>query len=265
MIKIYGMIGYTILNNSLLFPNTEILLISDMHDEPIKNCYPHKQINIEDLLKKYIDKEYKVLMEEIPDKKELISFYPDSNHINNMRKLYLDNFDKIIAFDIRLDLLEQHKLKYSNIPLITYFTRLFNFFMIKSKIFEEDEIKYYHYELLIGFRDFIKKYINELKKNYYEIDKITFEFMQNDIDKLLSNIIEFYCFCKLFIDLKNNLNKSKKYVINCGLFHSENLINIICKYLKYTKKIQNGINKMEETENNNVDLFVDLCVDSFDF
>lgn len=259
MIKIYGMIGYCILNNSPIFPNTEILLISDMHSEPIKDCSPYKQINIEDLLEKYLNKNYKILLEEIPTKKELVPLFPESNHVNNTRNLYLKNFDKIIGFDIRLDLIDITLLKYSQIPLIIHFVRLIEFFMVKSKLFELEIIKNYHLELCKKFLHFMKKYLNDLRKKYNEINKITFEIMMNDLEKILSDIIEFYCFCRLFVELKQNI--SNKYVINCGLYHSENLINIISKYLKYSTRSEDGINKIEHIKDDESN----LCITFFDF
>ena len=53
-IKIYGALGYTILYNSDIFPDTEILLISDNHDEYIKDCNT-KQIMIDEYLKIKLD------------------------------------------------------------------------------------------------------------------------------------------------------------------------------------------------------------------
>jgi hypothetical protein len=259
MTKIYGMIGYTILYNSLIFPNTEILIISDMHNEPIKNCSPYKQINIEHLLNKYIDNGYKILLEEIPNKKELIPLFPDSEHVNNTRKFYLKNFDKIIGFDIRLDLIDITALENSSVPIITNFIGLFEFFMVKSKLFELPIIKKYYLKMLLKFHKFINHYKDQLKYTYAKINKIIFEKLVKNLNDLLSDIIEFYCFCRLFAELKEN--KINKFVINCGLYHSENLINIIKKYLHYSIKKQEGINTIEETDYNNTG----LCIDIFEF
>lgn len=259
MIKIYGIIGYTILYNSLIFPNTEILIISDMHNEPIKNCSPYKQINIEDLLNKYIVKDYKILLEEIPNNKELIPLFPDSDHVNNTREFYLKNFDKIIGFDIRLDLIDVTALENSSVPLITHFVRLFEFFMVKSKLFELPIIKKYYLKMLLKFYKFINHYKDHLKYNYEKINKLVFHKLITNLNDLLSDIIEFYCFCRLFAELKEN--KIKKFVINCGLYHAENIINNIKKYLNYSIKTQNGINSLEETNHYNTN----LCIDIFEF
>jgi len=259
MTKIFGMIGYTILYNSFIFPNTEILIISDMHDESIKNCTPYKQINIEDLLNTYIEKEYKILLEEIPNKKELIPLFPDSEHVNNTRKFYLKNFDKIIGFDIRLDLIDVTALEKSSVPLITHFVRLFEFFMIRSKLFELPIVKKYYLKMLLKFYKFMNHYKEHIKYTYIKINKTTFEKLMKNLNDLLSDIIEFYCFCRLFSELKEN--KINKIVINCGLYHAEKLIDNIKKYLHYSIKKQNGINSlMEINQNNN-----SLCIDIFEF
>jgi hypothetical protein len=259
MEKIYGIIGYTILNNSLIFPNTEILIISDMHNEPMKNCSPYKQINIEHLLKIYIDKEYKILLEEIPNNKELIPLFPESNHVNNTRKFYLNNFDKIIGFDIRLDLIDITALENSSIPLITHFVRLFEFFMIQSKLFELPIIKKCYFKILIKFYKFCNQYKEELKFTYQQINKLVFDQLISNLSDLLSDIIEFYCFCRLFNELKEN--KIKKFVINCGLYHAEKISNLIQKYLHYSIKIHNGINSINMINYNTEN----LCVDYFEF
>lgn len=259
MTKIYGMIGYTILYNSLIFPNTEILIISDMHNEPIKNCNPYKQINIEDLLNMYNNKGYKILLEEIPNKKELIPLFPDSKHVNNIREFYLKNFDKIIGFDIRLDLINITELENSSVPLIIYFVRLFEFFMIKSKLFELPIVKKYYLKILLKFIKFINYYKEQIKYTYAKINKIIFKKLIKNLNDLLSDIIEFYCFCRLFDELKQN--KLNKFVIYCGLYHAEKLINVIQKYLHYIIKKQDGINSIIDTNYNNTE----LCIDIFDF
>ncbi len=247
MVKIYGMIGYSILHNSPLFPNTEILLISDMHNEPIKNCAPSEQINISSLLKYFLDKGYIILLEEIPNKRDVVSYFPDSNHVRDTRELYLENFDKIIGFDIRLDLIDSISLENSELPLITHFTNLLDFFMIKARSFELEITKKYHLSMLIKFKNFISKYIDDLKKKSLEVDKLVHKLILTDLDNILSDIIEFYCFCRLSAELVQLKGSPQKYVINCGLYHSEKIIDIICKQLKYTIKEQHGINKMEET------------------
>lgn len=256
------MVGYTILYNSLLFPNTEILIISDMHDEPIKNCSPYKQINIEDLLNTYIDKGYKILLEEIPNKKELIPLFPDSDHVNNTREFYLKYFDNIIGFDIRLDLVDLvdiTEIKNSSIPIITHFNRLFEFFMTDSKLFEMPIIKKYYLKLLLKFYKFINHYKIQLKYSYSNINKIIFEKIITNLNNLLSDIIEYYCFCRLFSELIES--KINKFVINCGLYHAEKIIDNIKKYLHYSVKKQDGINSLIETNYNNTE----LCIGIFEF
>ena len=120
---LFGAIGYTILENSLLFPNLKIILISDKHDEDEKSCKSKSgeiidSIDISEYLKKLIEKKYTVLLEEIPYLGDLVTLWNESDHVMTIRKLYLEcikNYktkDRIFAFDIRLDLVKNMSSEY---------------------------------------------------------------------------------------------------------------------------------------------------------
>jgi len=261
-IKIYGAIGYTILNQSCIFPNTEILLIADMHDEPIKEC-SSKQIMIDDFLKIFLKKNYKIILEEIPSTKELVEIFPQSVHIKNLRKLYLDNQDKIIAVDIRLDLLDTTLLENSPLPITIHLITLFEFFMIKSNLFNNYILKSYYLKLLKKFRNLIKIYIKYLIKKSSDIDKNKLTEIIHSFDDLLVHIMDYYTICKLYDILKEN--KYNKIVINCGLYHVEQLEKNIIKYLKFNLKKTEGVTKIKDTKINNLNKTVNICIDYFDF
>lgn len=256
-IKIYGAIGYTILYDSPLFPNTEILIISDNHDEYIKECNS-KQITIDEFLKQYLINGYKIFLEEIPSKNELVEIFPSSTHIKRLRKLYLDNMDKIIATDIRLDLIDITLLNDSKLPLIFHYIKLFEFFMIKSKLFDLPIIKKYYLILLKRFTNFIKHYKDYIIKKSIDINNIILNNIIEDTSILLIDIMDFYTFSRIYTELTEKRNN--KLIINCGLYHSENLIKHLIKHLNYKIKKQSGINKISES--NYID---NMCIDYFQF
>lgn len=254
--QIYGAIGYVILNDSILFPNTEILIISDNHDEEYKSCFSDKEIMIDKFLKLYLKDNYKIFLEEIPSNKELIELFPSSSHIKNLRNLYLNNMDKIIGIDIRLNLMDITKLNNSNIPLIYHYKPIYNFFMTKSKLYDIPIINNYYIVLLNKFNNMIKKYYDVIT-NKSIIDKNILDNIKMDTDNILSDIMEFYAFCRLYAELKDK--KNNKLIINCGLYHAENIKNNIIKYLKYNIKKESGINNMSEINKDYI------CVDYFIF
>lgn len=268
MIKIYGIVGYTILYDSNIFPNTEILLIADMHTEPQKNCAPHNQIDIDKLLELYLKKDYTIFLEEIPNNKELVFIFPESSHVNNTRELYLKNMDKIIAFDIRLDLIDLTELteltdlnyfKDYEKPIIKKLKLLNDFITLKSELYSNKFVKKYYKKILLKFRKFITKYDHILcEKKNININKSQYNSMITELSDLLSDFIELYCFYKLCIELET---KKGKFVINCGLYHSENLLNYIKLYLNYKEKQSEGINYLNEILYDNPD----QCIMYFDF
>ena len=260
--QIYGMIGYTILHNSNIFPDTEILLICDMHTEPYKDCFSYDYMDIDKLIKIYLDKKYKIFIEEVPNNNNLIEIFPHSRHVKNIRKLYLDNSHDIVGFDIRLNLFDTQSTTDSD-KLSNSFIKLFDYFVISNGLYENLLTEQEYMKNLIRFRNFVIKYGNEMKKKYVDVDKNIYLNMLDEIEELLSRIIEFECFCKLCESLQHSLQKKpNKFVIYCGLVHSEKLVEMIKKYLKYTIKVSKGINKMIQVKNTHVD---SLCMDLFDF
>ncbi len=262
MIKIYGMVGYTILYDSDIFPGTEILLIADMHNEPQKDCGPYNQVDIDKLLESYLKKGYTIFLEEIPNNRELVSIFPESSHVNNTRELYLKNMDKIIAFDIRLDLIDITELNYfedCEKPMIKKLNLLNDFITSKSELYSNKYVKNYYNKILFKFRRFIIKYNYILcERNNININGSKYNLMLKELSDLLSDFIELYCFYKLCVELET---KKGKFVINCGLYHSENLLNNIKLYLKYKEKKSAGVNHSDDIGYDNAV----QCIMYFDF
>ncbi len=262
--KIYGAIGYVILSNSDIFKNTKILIISDNHDENIDMCNS-EQITIDKYLKLYLKKKYKIFLEEIPVKidynikldlvnnnKKLQGLFPNSQHIINLRKLYLDNINNInniIATDIRLELFDYDSFEnISTENYIKYYYKIYNFLTQNNDIFINISKKYYFnilYDLI---------FLLDLFENFkFNKKKIMFQTLN-----LLDKIMEFYTFCLVCLELEQNINKN--IIINCGLFHSENLIKMFKKILNYKIIHKHGVNKMiyaSELDN--------ICIDFIDF
>lgn len=243
--KIYGALGYVILNNKNL-PNKEIMIISDMHDEDKTDCEDYKFFLIHELLEYFLKKDYKIILEEIPSKNELIGLFPSSIHVNETRKFYLKNFDKVDAFDIRLDLINLNDFDNSDKVLFYKLVKLYKYIM---KITENN-----YKELLYKFYNFCKKYKNLLEKKSNEIPSNELFYIKENIEEILSDIIENYCMEQIYQALQNY----DRIVVYCGLYHSENIIKLL-NLMNFKIKEQKGVNKMIDSDRS------DLCISYFDF
>jgi hypothetical protein len=255
--KIYGIVGYIILNNSDIYPNTEILLLSDMHNEDIKDCGDSNTIKITDLLNEYLNKNYKIILEEIPSKNELISLFPDSNHVNDTRDFYLKNFNKIYGADIRLDLIDIYLLDNATKPLITFLLNIYNFFINKNNLYDEELIKKYYLKMLVNFKNFNEKYYDYLIINPNNIDNVIYNDIIYEINKITDDIMDFYIYIVVYLLLKNNNNK--KIVIYSGLYHTQNLYKYLQKYMLFKIKNKDGLTNIDYKFDNN------LCIKYFNF
>ena len=116
-----GSIGYTLLSNN----NKNILVFADAHSEVIY-CKDNF-IKISDFFRKLLNNEnYQILLEEVNRSRvKLLELWPNSEHIQNLKNLYLNNKTKIIPVDIRpyfyqfhWEIIETEKYKeYGNILL----------------------------------------------------------------------------------------------------------------------------------------------------
>jgi len=252
---IYGAIGYSILKNSDIFHNSQIILISDNHDINYKNCGTSEpDIQIDFYLEYLLNKNYIVMIEEIPNTKELISLFPNSSHVNNIRNFYINNKDNknIIPIDIRFEIIDNHEEAYYDEQILkNYIFKIYEFFMLEHNFFKnlslysqniDNTILKTHYKILLNkFISFIKKYNKYLE---YKIKDIFYKsILINEITKILSDIMEFYILIKLY-DFLNDGNK--KIIIYAGLYHIDNIKKLLIKYYKY-KEIDNyGITNMND-------------------
>jgi hypothetical protein len=261
---LFGAIGYTILEKSLLFPNIKIILISDKHDEENKSCKSPDgnivdSVLISDYLKELIKRDYILLLEEVPSNAELVTLWNDSEHVQSTRQLYLDIKsneklkDKIYAFDIRLDLVKNMSPDYYKEQILKiYLENIQKFFLLESDLCKELQI----YTSNID-RSFLGKYYYEILSKYYFFIMSQKSFLGykikdipnsheifDTIDLILSNIIEFYCIAKLFDLIKMN----NKIVIYCGLYHTQNIKKNLIKYFKFTKITEKGIVDLQDVD-----------------
>ena len=112
----------------------------------------------------------------------------------------------------------------------------------------------------------MKCYINDIIKKSLDINNLILNNIINDTSDLLTDIMDFYTFSRIYTELiEHNNNKlivhnNNKLIVNCGLYHSENLVKHLINYLNYKIKKQSGINKISES--NHID---NICIDYFEF
>jgi len=265
---IYGAIGYSILKNSDLFQNTQIILISDNHDEQFKNCgtvsaksekaTSESDIQIETYLGFLLDKNYIIMIEEIPDTKDLVSLFPNSVHVNNIRNFYINNKDNknLIPIDVRFELIDNYDEVYYNEQLLKdYIFKIYDFFMFEHKFFNnlslysnliDKSLLKNHYKFLLDkFLSFVKLY-----KKYFEFkikDIIYKSILIDKINDILSDIMELYILIKIYDILK----EEKKIIIYAGLYHIDNIKKLLIKYYKYKEIETYGSTNMDDISNEN--------------
>ena len=260
---IFGAIGYSILSKSDIFPNCEILLISDQHDEPSTSCKSDDgkiipSILISDYLRKLIYDGYILLLEEIPYSGDLVGLWENSIHVASTRQLYIDSLNcdtlknKIISFDIRLEIINNLSRDYSDNQILShYIYNIYQFCILKYTYFNNISIynknidktilgKCYH-NILNKFNFFCKNYFDYF--NHKIKDILHNNEIYDTIEILLSDIIEFYCSAHIYdLLIKNN----NKIVVYCGLYHIEKLQKILCKYFKFNIISNHGVNNMDD-------------------
>lgn len=248
-----GSIGYSFLSKN----DKKILVFADAHSE-VEYC-KEDYIKISNLFKSLLKKDkYQILLEEVDRRNvELNELWPKSEHIQNLKKLYLENKEYIIPIDIRPFLykfswefiLEDKFKEYGKVKLIDYLENLDIFFKLKSdNLVFNNEIK-----KLISNNDYIEninknfnnlkflylkfKYMNKniLNKNLidiYNLNKDIFKIL----DDLLSSIMEWYTIVLI-------LSTKKISIIHLGLFHSREIVYNLIKNYKFDLIEENGITK----------------------
>jgi hypothetical protein len=247
---IYGAIGYSILGESEIFKDIEIILLADQHDEPTSICTSDDgkivpSVLISEYLKKLLHKNYVVLIEEIPYDGELVGLWEDSVHVKNIRKFYLLYKhhklykNNIVAFDIRLDIIQNFDKNYSDEKILQdYINKIYEFCIFKLNILQhiplysnkidKSILRDCYFKILNNFTYFIKIHKDYLHLKIKDIPNN--KEIYNTIDTLLSDIIEFFCVLSIYNMIINN---NKKFVVYCGLYHIENIQQILLKYFKF--------------------------------
>jgi hypothetical protein len=229
-----GVIGYTILKSK----NIKVMVIADMHD--IKDdC---GDILISEWLKS--QKNFKLLLEEVPPSDiKLKELWGDAEHVIQLRKLYLDNIDKIVGLDIRGELLKfsWELLKDMHFPLITlekYLIYLEKFFNFKHKLFLKEIPEIYNKHILLDktnkisihyarilkiYKSFKQMYSNMMKKTVQEIYQEN-SYILKGLNFILNMIMEFYTIMQIY---KLSLGKVNKFIIHKGLYHTSNIVKFL--------------------------------------
>jgi hypothetical protein len=258
---IYGAIGYTILYNSEIFPNKEILLLNDSHEEIIKNCNgnigksngniinSNNTIQIDTYLEMLLNKNYMIFIEEVPSNKStLIGRWDNSTHVKNIRKLYENNKDNknLLPFDIRFEFVDSFDEKdYNNLTLKEYVIKIYKFFILEhdffkdlilySKQIDDSVIRKLYVKLMIEFCDFLE--FNDLSLSI-EIKKIKNKNKLIDwIHEFLSELMDFYVLLMLY----NKIQTYDKIIVYGGFSHIDNIKKLLLKYYKFNIKEQDGI------------------------
>ena len=129
--------------------------------------------------------------------------------------------------------------------------------MIRSKLFEYIHVRKIYNKLLKKFFNINKKYKDAIEKKSQLIDKVTLHRFTTEIDDLLSDILEFYCFARTYDILVNKLNN--KIIIYCGLSHIDKIYKILMTNLNYKLKFKKGVINMSDiTIMNNENLCIDI-------
>lgn len=255
--NIYGTIGYTIFLNNRT--NKNIIILSDMHSS-LPKC--ENKVNVSDWLK---EKSFtsKIFLEEvIRDDSELEELWSDSEHTQELKKLFLNNPSIIHPIDIRpkmipfsWELLNNSNKKTSipkDYPMIKYLKIINNFFSLSDEylseilpIYKLEKLKH----TLLG-KHFLK--IKETYKKYIMMNKDIIKTTVNqvlitninaleEINDILSDIMEWYV-CAQIIQ-----NENQSIIIHLGLAHSEKIVEWLENHYKFKKVHENGINQMNMT------------------
>ena len=255
---IYGAIGYSILKNSELFDNSRIILISDNHDEEFKDCGSSvPDIQIESYLEYLLNNNYVTMIEEIPNVRELVSLFPESSHVENTRKFYINNKDNknLIPIDVRFELIDNHDEEYyDKQKLKDYISKISEFFLFKHKFFiglslysERIYVSILksHYKYLLEKYDLFKKKFDkfiEIEIKYIPYKKV----LIYEINEILSDIMELYILIKIY-DILNN--GERKIIIYAGLYHIDKIKNLLINYYKYKEYEKYGSTNINDNEN----------------
>ena len=264
MKNIYGTIGYTILKNNQT--KKSIIIFADKHDN-LPTC--NNKINISEWFKQKMYSS-KILLEEVPrDSVELEELWINSEHTQDLKKLYLNNSQEINGLDIRPLLIpfsweiatnSNPELK---ITVKKYLEKINEFFQVANNYLIKN-LPIYNYKKLIGtklgthfllIKNNFKKILVK-NKQYLIFNICTVKIIKPDffqlINNLLDQIMEWYTCANVII------NMDKPIVIHVGLAHSEKIVQLLQVHYEYDLIIEKGINKLNLILSDNIEGCVSL-------
>jgi hypothetical protein len=267
MSTVFGAIGYTILKN--INNEKKMLIFADMHDH-LEKC--KDSIIISEWLKKKILNKFNknklksiLILEEVPRNKESIlklrELWSTSLHTQELKNLYIENPNVIIAIDIRtylipfnLEIMKQnnndYKIKLKNylVDIDNFINK--NFIKLYNNLPNNKKVKFTESKLGIHFNLIKTNYNNLLIKYNNVMDKLVTDIintdLMHDVEKLLSDIMEFI----VCVYITKNIDE--KIIIHVGLAHSEKIIELLINLYEYDKIKEVGINKLNELNYKNI-------------
>jgi hypothetical protein len=264
MTNIYGTIGYTFLQLSEENNNTFILILSDVHSK-LKYCDDF--IEISDWFERNIDN-VNILLEEVSREDfNLGELWKSSNHTIKLKNLFLNNQKKIFDIDIRPYLIPfsweilNDNTNFGNIQFKTYLELLNDFLNIKHKKIKKKISNIYNKSFLLNHK--LKIHLKEIENSFDNFvynnrslmnETIYYVFIKNkniliDLNLILDSCMEWYCISKIY-DIQFYDDNKKGFIIHTGLFHSERIISILQKLYNYNIIINDGINNINDAEEN---------------
>lgn len=258
MKNLYGTIGYTILTNTKT--NNKIIVFADRHDK-LPTC--NNKTKIADWFGQKLQTS-KILLEEVPrNSVNLEELWSDSEHTQDLKKLYLENSNDIEGLDIRPLLipfsweLTQVSEPAHNINIKKYLEKINGFFTVKNAYLLENLPNYKIDKLkgsklgihFLAIKDNFKKILENNREFLYfsvhTIRTINSNFLE-EINNLLDQIMEWHI-CALIM-----LNNNKPTIVHAGLAHSEKVVKLLKFYYNYHIVSEKGVNSLHLALDTNI-------------
>lgn len=260
---ILGNIGIVCLEKKIDNKSKKILVFSDAH-----SGHPYcknSTISISEFLKSKLNDKNHILLEEVDrNNVKLQELWPDSKHVQDLKRLYLENTEKIIPIDIRphlreysWELLSTDK-KLGEINLLNYLSKFVDFFNNKNNYMYIKLKKLISNKLIMKSK--IKKHLIFLKKKFFDFLNKNNEFLEKDMNFIYKNNIEILKFTNDFsdlimewytiINLLSVKDIDKISIIHTGLFHSDKIVNLLKTEYGFNEIYSNGLNNVSNNYNN---------------
>jgi hypothetical protein len=260
-ITLFGAVGYSILFNKN--NNKYIIIFSDNHSQ-LNKCNNYMDISI--WLKQKFSSSHILLEEVNHDDFKFKELWESSDHTQKLKKLYLNNKNKIKPIDIRpylipfsLEIFDNYKddskiTLYNFLNIIDSFYKLNHTFFIKNSniynliqdyIFYHKFSKFYKHSNNVSFINhflyiknnyklFLKKNNKLLKLSLIDIYN-NHQYIFEEINSLLNDIMEWYI-CSCIIKC------NKTHILHSGMFHTTNVIKLLKNYYNFKIIIDKNYN-----------------------